>query len=451
MQANRTKERGVAVLLGIVVLFLATTLTLYSCLAALDDQDLLRDSNDWKRNMVSLAQKMETNIKKVVKKEIRAAVAPRSNAKANNNKQLRTSSTTKKESTGAKKRPNVLTHRQKFDRDHPEDVARTRKAVEALRIDIPSTTPCPEDPPQGYPQQWSLVELLDHWNPDNVTIPSTIYNGLCTIDYSTEADKADRWRAAEVPFVLSNHPQVWQAAERWNAPGYLSKMIGPAPHRNEFAKQNNHFMFWRPGQTQHAPKDWEEPTEFVDLPFDQWYEKALHMDAHPQVVDADRWYFRFNGNVGDELYDELRIFDPVYNATLFMAEPEEQRGINCRFGMKGTIAECHFDPTRNWIVVMRGQRRYILSDPTQCSHLNLYPFAHPSQRHSKVNWSDPNEYRDGLAQAQANEVVLQAGDALYLPTYWFHFIVTLNTNFQCNARSGMTLEYKDVVMNQCGL
>jgi hypothetical protein len=45
--------------------------------------------------------------------------------------------------------------------------------------------------------------------------------------------------------------------------------------------------------------------------------------------------------------------------------------------------------------------------------------GHPSARHSKVNWSDPQSWKTGnFPKGLVNEVVLQAGDALYLPTYW---------------------------------
>ncbi len=143
----------------------------------------------------------------------------------------------------------------------------------------------------------------------------------------------------------------------------------------------------------------------------------------------------------------------------FMVDPKEERGINCRFGMKGIIAENHFDVARNFIVVLRGQRRYILAHPRECENMELYPVSHPSGRHSQVDWStrltnpaDLAKFRlehAKFSQTNVNEVVLQAGDALYLPTSWFHYIVSLNINYQCNARSGTTLENMAFI-RKCG-
>jgi hypothetical protein len=48
--------------------------------------------------------------------------------------------------------------------------------------------------------------------------------------------------------------------------------------------------------------------------------------------------------------------------------------------------------------------------------------------------------------AKWNEVVLQPGDALILPTYWFHSIIGLtHENAQCNAWSAATVTYKATI------
>ena len=117
---------------------------------------------------------------------------------------------------------------------------------------------------------------------------------------------------------------------------------------------------------------------------------------------------------------------------------------------------CHSDShTRNatHFIVARCAQRYILAHPDQCENLELYPIGHPSARHSRINWSNAYyNWRDSerpFAQAQVNEVVLQAGDMLYLPTFWFHFIVSLNINYQCNSRSGDSLDYEHFI-SRCG-
>lgn len=99
---------------------------------------------------------------------------------------------------------------------------------------------------------------------------------------------------------------------------------------------------------------------------------------------------------------------------------------------------------------MGGERRYILAHPDQCVNLCLYTKDHPSGRHSAVDWSEPDLANyPRFNQSVGNEIVLQAGDAMYLPTAWFHYIINLNLNWQCNARSGVSNEY-DKVIHECG-
>jgi len=134
------------------------------------------------------------------------------------------------------------------------------------------------------------------------------------------------------------------------------------------------------------------------------------------------------------MYDELPFFKPF--PSFFMVDPSQQRGINCRFGMTGILAEAHYDSSRNFITVLKGSRRYILAHPKQCKQLELHPRQHPSARHSSVDWTNLTdvEAHPMFASAQVNEVVLQAGDALYLPTHWFHFIQNLDLNYQVRLR-----------------
>ena len=40
------------------------------------------------------------------------------------------------------------------------------------------------------------------------------------------------------------------------------------------------------------------------------------------------------------------------------------------------------------------------------------------------------------APRKAAEVVVRAGEVLYLPSYWFHYIVGTTASVQCNARAG---------------
>lgn len=217
---------------------------------------------------------------------------------------------------------------------------------------------------------------------------------------------------------------------------------------------------------QESLENWEPPTENLRMTYSDWLEHANVTDDK-LGPDNPHWYFRLIGcgkmgkhtedgscdkGSSEWLFDELTYFQPREGEErpFYMINPKKQQGIHCRFGMKGVIAENHFDLSRNAINVLYGQRRYILAHPNQCNNMNLLPKGHPSARHSAVDWSDPDmEDYPTFEKAHVNEIVMQPGDVLYLPTNWFHYIISLGLNFQCNTRSGGQNLYRKEITD-CG-
>jgi Cupin-like domain len=331
----------------------------------------------------------------------------------------------------------VLSQRAQYERrSPPSDSRRIASAIEKLRVPPPATHlssalydvhNCPKNPPAGYPQPFLLVDqLLRDWSVDDTDIPNTIYQSICVFDWETDEATALRYREAEVPFVVRNHPELLKASERWNSPGYMQSMIGPDPVRTEYSK-NNHLKFWRKPHGRRAPKGWEPPEVEVKMTYDEFLKQA---NALEQIPPAERpgkehWYFRLNANKNGPntyLYEELPIFVAGNSSTFFMVRPEQERGINCRLGMVGNIAEMHFDPMRNFVVVMGGQRRYIVAHPNQCVNAELHPYGHPSCRHSRMNFSNPPgpEYNGPFRSLMASELVIQAGTCRDVVTAFYH-------------------------------
>lgn len=368
--------------------------------------------------------------------------------------------------------------RRDIDKIYPKSTTRSLQAVahvaEGLGLVQPDVAQsdelgydiydCPEYPLPNYPYAWNTLAVLEHWPVNDVRIPDAIHQGLCVFDYNTDYQKAVNYREAEVPFLVVNDPSVAAAVERWNHPGYLQSVLGDEAHRTEYS-ENNHFMYFVPvghgnkknGRKKHRkiPEGWTEPTKMLRMRYADFLRHAN--TTEPVGPDDEHWYFRLIGcgtqgdcdkGSSEFLYDELPFFQPKEN--LYIVDPSKQMGIHCRSGMPGVIAENHFDGSRNAIVVLQGTRRYILSHPEQCGNLALYPKGHPSARHSAVDWTNPDLTEYPLfANALSNEVVLSPGQVLYLPTDWFHFIVSLEMNFQCNTRSGISENYLGY-MDECG-
>lgn len=374
--------------------------------------------------------------------------------------------------------------------EEKEEQDEEKSEEELMKEQVYDIYDCPYEPVEGYPYAWPIMQVLDNWSPDDTSIPDVIYQGLCVFDFQKDFKKAMHYRTLELPFVAQNDPEVARTVERWNYPGFMQDLLTDVNHRAEYS-ENNHFMYHLPPKApkhgkkawmNRTPKDYKPPTENIRMQYQDWLkhanvtgpalkrsEQADDREGDDKEGDDDgevagphkeHWYFRLIGcgltgpdgscdkGSSEYLYDELPYFQPVDN--LYLAKGDQQKGIHCRFGMKGVIAENHFDGSRNAIVLLGGARRYILSHPDQCEPLSLYPNGHPSARHSQVDYTNPDLHAfPQFAQSNSNEVILQPGDVLYLPTHWFHYIVSLELNFQCNSRSGIGYEYEDVI-NDCG-
>ncbi|KAH8099186.1 tRNA-Phe hydroxylase [Aureococcus anophagefferens] len=309
-------------------------------------------------------------------------------------------------------------------------------------------------PPAHYPAHYPITQIIENWPPDSVAVPPRHFASLCVFDHEDEIQRrqATAFRKKELPFVVRHIGEVDAVVKEWSTPGVLERRLGTKYYRCE-RSDDNHFMY----HGGHGGlRGWSSPTENVQMRYADWL--AYARNAYNTTVLEDHYYFRVSPP--DMTPKDVPIFsrdDP-----LFMPKFKESKGVHCRFGYAGIIAEAHFDGSRNMVVELggppeslghfnSGRRRYMLARPLECRNAYLLPKGHPSGRHSEIDWSRPV---DGAkfpkwAKMRALEVVLEPGDVLYIPGYWIHCIMSLGTNFQCNSRSGHSTAWQADV-GKCG-
>lgn len=312
---------------------------------------------------------------------------------------------------------------------------------------------CPSTPPRGYPQQWSSNNVFQ-WPVNSTDIPETIHQGLCIFDAGSDHKTAFQYLYADVPFVVRNDPDFIATAQRWNQEGYIEDMLGDS---NYPTHKSSDFVFKHWTREENPPAGWTEPTEVLRIPYRNYtelsYRNAIPNEPHYSVMPEGYW------SLSDEthrwsVFEELPQFKPEAQTPMYQESPaqnplyqelvadQDTQKLQCQFGMAGNMHVFHFKSSRNTIVLLKGRRRYLLSDPSQCPLLQLHELGHASNRHSSLT-----ELPEAL---KLNEVVLQQGDVLIIPSYWFHSSIGLtHDNAQCNAWSAGTMRYKGI-LQKCG-
>jgi len=314
-----------------------------------------------------------------------------------------------------------------------------------------------------YPEFRPLQQILQDWPQEtDVSDNRLITETLIHFNYSdpVELAAARRFRDAELPFKLTDVPEVTAATLQWTDE-YLTKQFDESGH-------------YLPGSVQEAKSNynlfytvWDmftlglPPVRYNDWNFHTWSQHARYADAAQLSADQPHFYFQaahflgslYKGRTKWEfLARDLPSFSyaqpDVFKETFFVFHPDQQQGLQCRFGERGVLTASHYDGTRNFVAMVTGAKRYILAPPRECSKLGLVrTHTSPMYRHSLLNY-DHFAYLDepGMSEkesdwlkkagpSQAVETVLKAGEVLYLPCYWFHYIVSLQKSAQCNVRS----------------
>jgi hypothetical protein len=97
-----------------------------------------------------------------------------------------------------------------------------------------------------------------------------------------------------------------------------------------------------------------------------------------------------------------------------------------------TVTTTHYDTMENIACAVAGQRRFVLFPPEQVANLYIGPLllTPAGTPMSMVDVRNPDfEKYPNFSQALsvAQEVVMQPGDALYIPSFWWHNVESQNS------------------------
>lgn len=286
----------------------------------------------------------------------------------------------------------------------------------------------------SYPQFSSMYSILQLWDPDVIEKPKDFTETLIHLNFSniTERMMAKSYRDLDVPFKIFDVPDLDRTTAKWTKK-YLSQML-----KREYQVErstNKHFLYWTTnGKKVNA--SYKSPTEFHYMNISNWYKvsnettttatgdnkfsKLSQKDYYYLYINYERAY-RDNAFIGKD----MTFLCPKRN-NLFIPYIRANRGVECRFSMTGIISETHFDAGRNMIAMVKGSKRYVLIPPNACSSLNIQTdIHHPSYRQSMIDFTNPEHIKaSAVKNMLAIDTVINAGEILYIPSFWFHYIGT---------------------------
>ncbi|KNC83231.1 hypothetical protein, variant [Sphaeroforma arctica JP610] len=140
-------------------------------------------------------------------------------------------------------------------------------------------------------------------------------------------------------------------------------------------------------------------------------------------------------------WENLIVSDIPPDSTL--GETLSAPTMSCWIGEPGVVTQAHYDVANNIFVQLHGQKEITFYHPNQAPNLYVFPDAHPRSRKSQVDFDQPNLLQfPGFASAEKwQTVILNPGDAVYIPSFWFHHVEALTTSVSVNCFSESILKF----------
>lgn len=206
---------------------------------------------------------------------------------------------------------------------------------------------------------------------------------------------------AQKPVLIKNGICHWVAFNKWKDLNYLYKIAGHRTIPLELGKKYDDEN-WSQGLFKFG--------EFLKLYFNT--EKTPNEIAYLAQHD---------------LFDQIPRLKEDIKTPEYCAITEEEPVIKAWFGPKGTISSMHTDPKENLLCQVIGEKSVILASPHDSD--SLYPHQGILNNTSQIDPTSLNFDKYPLtAKVKFWKVCLQAGDILFIPKLWWHYVKSMSVS-----------------------
>ncbi|KAK4790385.1 hypothetical protein SAY86_017689 [Trapa natans] len=204
------------------------------------------------------------------------------------------------------------------------------------------------------------------------------------------------------PVIITDCMSHWPARAKWNDLDYLESVAGYRTVPVEVGKN-------------YLCSDWKQEL----ITFSQFLQRMQSNDC-PALLTYLAQHPLF-----DQITDLRKdILVPDY----CFAGGGELRSLNAWFGPSGTVTPLHHDPHHNILAQVVG-KKYIRLYSSSLSE-ELYPHSETMLcNSSQVDLDNIDEQFSEVVDLEFMDCVLEAGEMLYIPPKWWHYVRSLTTSF----------------------
>lgn len=213
------------------------------------------------------------------------------------------------------------------------------------------------------------------------------------------------------PIVVPAAFRESEAVKLWS-PEYLTSLLGSKDVKVGKAQNGIHKLDRNTGALKGGVQT---------MPFKSYIKKITSSEEEARTLYLQKTCIQ---DLMPTLHEDIDIIVKTFKDSVFFYP-------DIWIGTKYSFVPLHFDEPNNFLTQIYGEKRVLLFSPEQSKYLYRQPFysriAHTSQIDIPIenNKSCLSQFPK-LKNVRPVEVILKAGDLLYIPPYWWHQVQGLS-------------------------
>lgn len=227
---------------------------------------------------------------------------------------------------------------------------------------------------------------------------ASLLSGIPVVDGLSEGEFNTDYFQQNIPVIIKGAMKESLAVRKWS-PSYFTSLIGTRSIRLAHSKKG--LYNFQKGDATRVDMPFDEAVSYMEQNNSYYISQSSLKDNYPELV-------------GD--IDEPKWID----------KSDIRRATNLWFGGKGCISPLHFDTSHNFLAQIYGRKKLTLYSPGDRKYLYS-----TENNLSQIDMDEPEAF-PLFQHAHPHLIVLEPGDVLYLPFYWWHLVESLDMSISVN-------------------